>query len=93
MSEQQLIEGQGTDAAKLAQALRDMAARIEKNGSDSFGGCFVVLPPQGYEGLSALILDTNQDAAQFFGLLQTKITLALAGIEEAQRNAQSFGRR
>lgn len=92
MSEQ-LIEGQGTDVAKLAQTLRDMATRIETNGGDSFGGCFVVLPPQGHEALSTLILDTKQDPAQFYGMLKTKCDIALAGIEEAMRNAGGFGRR
>lgn len=92
MSEQ-LIEGQGADVARLAKELRDMAASIEANGASRFGGCFVVLPPQGYDSLSTLILDNNQDPAQFYGLLKTKCDIALAGIEEQMRNAGGFGGR
>ena len=86
MSEQ-LIEGQESDVAKLVKELRDMAAAIEANGIARFGGCFVVLPPKGHDPLAALILDNNQDVAQFFAALQSKLQIALASLDDQQRNS------
>lgn len=89
---EQLIEGQETNIQTLAKELRDMADRLEANGIAYFGGCFVVLPPMGFDPLSALILDNKQDAAQFFALLKTKCDMQLMGIEEQQRGSRGFGR-
>lgn len=87
-----LIAG-GTDVFELAKQLRQMADRMETNGNDSFGGCFVVLPPMGGEPLKTLILDSKQDPAQFFAILKTKCEIALASLDETQRNQQGYGRR
>ncbi len=87
-----LIAGQDTNLAALTKELRDMADRIEANGVAYFGGCFVVLPPLGFDPLSALILDNKQDAAQFFGMLKTKCDIQLATIDEQQRNTRGYGR-
>ena len=87
-----LIEGQKTDPESLAKELRDMADRLVLNGPDSFGGCFVVLPPMGGEPIKTLILDSKQDPAQFWSILKTKAEMALMGLDEISRNQQGYRR-
>lgn len=70
-----------------------MAEAIEKNAEGSFGGAFVVIPPDGAgDPLETLILDSKQDAAQFWNLLLTKCQIMLADIDQKQRTASTFGR-
>ena len=92
MSEQ-LIDGQAPDVAKMAAELRAMAESLERNTADVFGGCFVVLPPQGGEPIKTLILDSKQDPAQFWSILKTKCDIMLASLDEMARNQQGYGRR
>lgn len=80
-----LIPG-AIDIPKFAAEFRKMADRLEKNADSSFGGCFVLISPAG-QIYDTLILDNNQDLAQFFALLQTKCTMALAWIDEQQRKS------
>ena len=70
-----------------------MKERIEKNVTDSFGGAFVVVPPtDGGDPIETLILDSKQDAAQFWMLLKTKCDIALGELDAKQRQASTFGR-
>ena len=76
------------------QRFRAMADAIEKNAEGSFGGCFVVVPPEGGgDPLETLILDSKQDPAQFWNLLMTKCQIMLAELDQKQRSNASFGRR
>ena len=86
-----LIEKQ-TEVGKLAAEFREMADRMEQNGDSAFGGCFVVVDSQG-NMLKTLILDKSQDAGQFWTLLRTKCDMTIAGLDDAMRNQQAFGRR
>lgn len=73
---------------------RKMADAIDKNAEGSFGGAFVVVPPvEAGEPLETLILDTKQDAAQFWMLLKTKCDIALGELDAKQRTQSTFGRR
>lgn len=92
MSEQPLIENQQANVEALAQQFRDMAARLVLNGDKNFGGAFVVVPPAAGEPIHTLILDGNQDPAQFWAILKTKAEMALAGLDEQMRNQTAFRR-
>ena len=71
-----------------------MSDRIIHNAAGEFGGAFVVMPPDGGgDPIATLILDSKQDAAQFWSLLQAKASLMVAEIEEKKRVAGAFGRR
>jgi hypothetical protein len=75
-----------------AQRFRDMADTIEAN--TNFGGCFVIVPPEGAgEPVQTLLLDPSPDPAQFWSMIQTKCQIQLAEIEMAKRNNAAFGRR
>lgn len=74
-------------AAKFA----GMAERIRHNAEAQFGGAFVIVDPSG-DALETLVLDATSDAAQFYMVLQTRITNKLKEIEEKERLTQ-FGRR
>jgi hypothetical protein len=71
-----------------------MADAIERNAEGTFGGAFVVIPPaDAGEPLETLILDSKQDAAQFWMLLKTKCDIALGELDQKQRSQAAFGRR
>jgi len=72
-----------------------MAAAIERNAEGSFGGAFVVIPPNSDAGepIETLILDAKQDPAQFWMLLKTKCDLELAALDAKQRQQATFGGR
>lgn len=73
---------------------RAMADALEKNADGSFGGAFVIVPPEaGGDPIETLILDSKQDAAQFWNAVITKCQFMLADVEQKQRAGQVFGRR
>ena len=79
---------------ELLKRFRAMADRMALNGDGNFGGAFVVVPPkEGGEPFETLILDSKQDAAQFWTLLKTKCDVALSELEQKQRATGTFGRR
>lgn len=79
----------------VSERFRKMATDIDRNAeSANFGGAFVVVPPQdGGEPIETLILDSKQDASQFWSLLQAKAALMIAEIEEKKRVVGTFGGR
>ena len=72
------------------QRFRAMADAIERN--TNFGGAFVVVPPaEGGAPLETLIIDSQQDPAQFWNMLITKAQMMVADLDAKQRSA--FGGR
>lgn len=92
MTDQPLVEH---PEQVLAEHFRRMAARIEHNAQETFGGAVVIVPPVGGgDAIEFLVLGSKPDLAQFYSTVQTKITLALSEIQEKQQNlASAFGRR
>lgn len=88
---QPLVEDK-TDIAKLANELREMADRMEKNQDGDFGGCFVIIPPQGGDVLKTLILDSTEDPAQFWALVKTKAQMAEDYFRDLERQQSGFRR-
>ena len=76
---------------KPSDAFRLMADRIDMNDPTAFGGAFVVVPPGGYEAVETLIIDSGKDPAQFWGILQARAQIALAKIDDEQRQGQGVG--
>lgn len=77
---------------EVAKQFHAMADRVTHNVGSGFGGCFVIVPPKdGGATIETLILDSNQDAAQFWTLLQTKCQTQIALLDQAQRG-QAFRR-
>jgi hypothetical protein len=83
------------DPQDHASPFSEMAASIEHNKGQGFGGAFIVVPPaEGGRVLSVLILDGAQNAAQFWAMLKTRCELELAELEDKARASSSgFGRR
>lgn len=78
------------EAAKLFES---MAARIKHNAQSTFGGAFVIVPPQdGGEPMETLILDNSSNPAQFWMILQARSKLELDKLESQARLGQSYGR-
>lgn len=81
-------------AKVLSARFRAMADAIELNGAVNFGGAFVVIPPdEGGEVLETLILDSRQDASQFWIFLKTKSETEMNAVDAKQRTNQVYGRR
>lgn len=89
-----LIEGQEPDIKTIADRYRLMAAKIELNGTESFGGAFVVTPPKGAgDPIETLILDNQQDPLQFWKLLMEKAKDMVTDLEIQARMQQGFQQR
>jgi hypothetical protein len=81
----------------MSDPFQAMSERLARNTSEKFGGAYVIVPPSSpeltIEPIEVLVLDTQQDAAQFFMLLQAKIRTILERIEQEERRRMSaFGR-
>ena len=82
-----------SQAEKARTAFDSMAATVETNVGAPFGGAFVIIPPEnGGAIVSSLLIDANQDPAQFWAMLKTKCEIALADLADAQRAQQAFRR-
>lgn len=75
----------------LSQAFTDMAARIDLNAKEDFGGALVVIPPgEDAKPLTLLMLDNAGNQSAFLGTCLTMIQMAIQTIEDNQR-AGPFG--
>lgn len=74
-----------------ASLFRNMAAKIELNSNEAFGGAFVVVPPGEGDPFSSLILDSDADPASFWGVLKAKCDIALSKLDMAERQKKGFG--
>lgn len=73
-----------------ASILRRMADLLDKNPDSAFGGCAVVIPPQGGLPIEVLILDPSTNLPQFWSAIKGRIELTLAELDNANR--QTWGR-
>ncbi len=77
-----------------AERFRKMAARLDHNSADEFGGCFLIIPPKdGGEVIETLILDSRQDPVQYWTLLKTKCETEIVRLDASGRVSTAFGRR
>lgn len=76
---------------KRSEPFTKMAERIDKNEGESFGGAFVIVPPEGAgEPMQSLNFSSGTDLAQFWMMLQGMINAALQDIQAKQ--ASPYGR-
>lgn len=77
-----------------ADRFRQMAERIDHNAASAFGGAYVIIPPRSaFTPWDVLVLDTQEDPAQFLMVLQAKISAALDEIRQKEARAGAFGGR
>lgn len=89
-----LIQDQNRPMEAVAALFDAMAARIRLNKDNSFGGAFVIIPPDnGGEPIVTLILDDKQDPAQFYTLLKVKAEAQIVQIDQLARQQGGYGRR
>ena len=79
----------------ISQPFTKMAERIAHNTDSTFGGAVVIVPPgqSGGEPIELLMLDAQGDPAQFWSTILTRIQVQMSKLQDAERVAQSFGRR
>ena len=75
-----------------AEALRRMADAIDANAERPFGGCMVIIPPDGTI-IDELLIGSSKDATKFWGLLKATVDIALREQADAERQGVAFGRR
>ena len=81
-----------SSTAIAARLLRAMADEVEKNDAARFGGCFLVIPPEG-DHKDLLMLSATQPLAMFWGNLKVMAEIALSEIDSASRQNNAFGTR
>ena len=74
-----------------AAPFRTVADKIDLNRSNGFGGAFVIVAPDGATH-DLLILDSQATPVMFYSALKTRVDIALAEIDEAQRSSGAFRR-
>ncbi len=79
-------------AQLAADTLAKMANLVTANSGNGFAGVFVIAAPGEGEIHTTLLLDPSENVAAFWSLVQTKATMALAELEEKERNSNMFGR-
>lgn len=85
MSDQPLIE---RPEQNTSQPFHEMAAAIEHNPGQGFGGAVVIVPPTGGgEPISILTFDSQGDLAQFYSSIQSRIQIRVAELDNRQRIA------
>ncbi len=75
----------------FSQAFTQMASRVQRNSDESFGGAFVIVPPEGAGEVMQLLALTSTDPAAFWIMLQGQINKALEEIQSRQNHP--YGRR
>ena len=72
------------EVESYAEIFAKMAKRIAANADHGFGGAVVIVPPDG-DPVQFLVLDPKQDPAMFWANVKTKAEIALAEMDEKQR--------
>jgi hypothetical protein len=70
----------------------DMAARIDLNAEEGFGGAFVIVPPgEEPKPRVLLMLDNAESPAMFWAALQTTAQIALQELAKEEEQNAGFG--
>jgi hypothetical protein len=80
-------------AQTAAETFDRMARLVTDNLSNGFSGAFAIIPPGEGELHTVLLLDPSENVAAFWMLVQSKASLALKDLEDAERAGNAFGRR
>ena len=77
-----------------AEALRRMADHVERNAAAGFGGCVVIVPPEGGGApIEMLQICDTPDLTQFFGNVSARITARVTELQALQQQQAGWGRR
>lgn len=70
----------------------EMAARIDLNAEQGFGGAFVIVPPgEEPKPRVMLMLNNSEDPAMFWAALQTTAQIALQELAAEEEKNAGFG--
>jgi hypothetical protein len=70
---------------------RNMAASLDLNEGKPFGGALVIIPPAGGDPIEMLILDSREDAMQFYMTIKTMVEVAYNELLIKQQQNKVFG--
>ena len=76
---------------KFAKPFNDMAARIEKNDPNEFGGAFLYVPPVG-DPIAVMIADPSKDKESVLAAALGKLNILMGEYAQA-KNGPGYGRR
>lgn len=78
--------------ADLSAPFTEMAARIDLNVEQGFGGAFVIVPPgEEPKTRTLLMLNNTEDASMFWSSLLTTCQIALQDIAKEEEQNAGFG--
>lgn len=72
---------------------RSMADRIDRNDPKEFAGAMLVVPPDGGEPITMLLIRPDHDLAMFWATVGSMIAVAAREFEEKARSNDPFARR
>ena len=77
-------------AGEAAEIFRKIAARLEKNADEPFGGVFLAIPPEGEPVEATTLSGSKQNLGQFWGTVQASCAAAIQRAEEDSRRMRGF---
>lgn len=91
MSEE-LIERKKQEAEKIAQQFDAMARRIRYNGTESFGGAFVLVPPAGAGRSVEVFQIADSNAGLFWMIVKAQVDEQYKELQDMAARQMQFGR-
>lgn len=88
---QELIERKKASAEAVAQRFDDMAARIRNNGTETFGGAFLVVPPSGTGEPVDLLMFSTTNPGHFWMMVKAHVDEQYKLLQERMAAQQRFG--
>ncbi len=85
------IEKRKQQAELIAQKFEAMAARIRLNGTDQFGGAFLLVPPTGVGKPVELLTLSDVNPGNFWMSVKLYVDDEYKGLQDQMLRQRSFG--
>ncbi len=77
--------------SERSDKFRAMADSIDNNEGKPFGGAVVIIPPGGGDAIEMLVLDSREDALQFYTNIKTMAELAYNELLQKEQQKRVYG--
>lgn len=91
MDTSELVERRTKEAEEAALRFDAMAARIRRNGTDSFGGAFLLMPPGGVGAAIELLTLSDQNPGYFWDMVFMTIQEERKRVQDIAARQRGFG--
>lgn len=88
---QDLIEKKREAAEAIAKRFDDMATRIRLNGTDNFGGAFLLVPPAGVGSPVELLTLATTNPGHFWLMVKSHVEEEWRAAQDMANRQRTFG--